>query len=169
MTRYVDPAPTSPAETILLSSFFTGLARRVQRNVRPALALKVATVVAVLHRLSARIPRNSQLLSYGHPEFAETYTRLGFGSVFAMSFLCFLRGNEPYQLNLAQVLCDLVTVDVARIQRCVHQIQLVHMAIVDCTSDTVQLALYGTTAVSVSLISIFPGPEKFPLSKILYF
>jgi hypothetical protein len=118
MTRYVDPAPTSPAETILLSSFFTGLARRVQRNVRPALALKVATVVAVLRQLSARIPRNSQLLYYGHPEFAETYTRLGFGSVFAMSFLCFLRGNEPYQLNLVQVQRDLVTVDVARIQRC---------------------------------------------------
>lgn len=118
MTRYVEPAPTSAAETILLSSFFTGLARRVQRNVRPALALKVTTVVAVLRLLEARIPKNPHLLVYGCPEFAETYTRLGFGSVFALSFLCFLRGNEAYQLNLAQVQGDLVTMDTARVRRC---------------------------------------------------
>ena len=55
---------------------------------------------------------------YGHPLFAETYACLGFGSVFAVSFLCFLRGNEPYQLNLAQVLDDLVTMPVARRRRC---------------------------------------------------
>ena len=118
MTRYVEPAPTAAAETILLSSFFSGLARRVQRNVRPALALKVTTVVAVLRLLKARIPKDPQLLDYGCPEFAETYTRLGFGSVFALSFLCFLRGNEAYQLNLAQVQGDLVTMDTARVRRC---------------------------------------------------
>ena len=103
----------------------SSLSRRVQRDVRPALALKVATVVVALRMLASRLPPGSHGLPYGHPAFAEVYTRLGFGSVLAVSFLCFLRGNEPYQLNLAQVLGDLVTVDcevdVHRISRATSQ------------------------------------------------
>ena len=140
LTRYVEPAPTSAAETILLSSFFTGLARRVQRNVRPALALKVTTVVAVLRLLKARIPKNPHLLVYGCPEFAETYTRLGFGSVFALSFLCFLRGNEAYQLNLAQVQGDLVTMDTARVRRCTPHFVGVFSVTKTMRTDAVRIA-----------------------------
>ena len=40
---------------------------------------------------------------------------------------------------------------------------IVHMAIVGCTGGTVQLALFGTTAVSVSLISIFPDRKNLLL------
>ena len=118
LARYVDPETSSPREALLLSQFFTGLSRRVQRDVRPALALKVATVLAALRSLASRVAVDPHLLTYGHPLFAETYACLGFGSVFAVSFLCFLRGNEPYQLNLAQVLGDLVTMTVARRRRC---------------------------------------------------
>ena len=43
------------------------------------------------------------------------------------------------------------------------------MAIVDCTWVTVQLALYSTTAVSVSLISIFPDRKNFHYPKYCIF
>ena len=46
---------------------------------------------------------------------------------------------------------------------------IVHMAIVDCTWVTVQLALYSTTAVSVSLISIFPDRKNLHYPKYCIF
>ncbi len=46
---------------------------------------------------------------------------------------------------------------------------IVHLAIVDCTGDTVQLALYSTTAVSVSLISIFPDRKNLHYPKYCIF
>ena len=98
-----------PTNSPLYRRFFGGLERRLQRDVQRAFAVTVSMVIAMLNSLFQGLPAHDlRSLPWGHPSFPAVYRGYSLGSALALSFLCFLRGNEAYQLDFEQLCGDTV-------------------------------------------------------------
>jgi hypothetical protein len=110
-----DDAPTSCTE---FTDGMKGIGNRVKYNTAQAHAFSVAFILEVQRRQADLIIVDPASIQFGDPAFGPAYEALLFLCVFLVSFMCCLRGNEAYLLELAQVQNDAVLGNAARQRQC---------------------------------------------------
>ena len=155
---YLRAPPPTASQTF--RGFMKGAGRRVHHTPSQAFAFTVPLILELQRQLAASVKCDPFSLSLGDARFQSTFEPLLFGSVLLVSFLSTLRGNEPYLLELEQVLDDRVLGVAAVAARCSEHYNFAYIGTKNNFERSMRVPVVGTNRAGI-LLKCFLEPFLF--------